>query len=1039
MPTMKALKQTKLAFTPLPKRDPSSSRSNNEATPVGPTTSSESPSKNLRPRKAVQYKTGRSRSSAMDCVEIPPPPKRSSRATSSTKALPLDSPLQATVEDTAFAQGQGRKPSLKRKLSPSPDSDAEGANNIARLPYRSGRFTTPIGNKLKAVSKASPKRIRLSSPTSELTPLPSGSSVDPDELVPTSQSDEQELTLPRLPDRDPAIVQESVARWREETHANPPSRAQSPPPLDPICTSFDDAPMDVDTILVQGAAETPSVRPLQYPQTPRSSSDGSSHRASIEAALTTITRPTVFATPASQAGTPTHPHKLVMPAGSLSDAFSSLTPPPSSGAGSPEPEAEGPLVQALDVKSKTEQLIADIKARAYAAAHSSPEQSSIDLDALSDSDSDSDSSCFSVILGKSKGKDKATTVVTSSKAGLSKVEQTSAPRYDLRRSPPKAKKLLDLAPAQPRKPRKTNPLDALLREKAREERTGTGMEAIRSASAAYAAAKAKEEARKGLQDEMDNEEGSDSDVDMDSQSGAVSRSANGDRTPRTPAGSRRARSKSVRVEESDNEQDLAAIDCEAILGSKGGKAVGKILESDLKNKKAQALAKLNEEPVGVPLWAVLTTDVAEDNSMDVDSALPSLAADVGCNSGLQLFVNAINGNDVSQVAALLASGFVTLLRPEQFQLVVPWLFETVFSNVPASLSVLAYTQLMRLAPLLAGNPSGLHPSFALSALVRIGAPHSVIAKYGWSVSLEQSPAFVASTRRDEMVYRFVTLVGVLCGPSTGEGLLEFFLMLLLIGMDPSTREEMLTEIRQSCNNVATVIEATQGDALDLEISLCEKLIPFGKTLSPSNQSRLISLFPCIAPSTTRMARNIGLALLMDGPIAPQSYEKLPDLVPIIDLLSPPSGSLGFFDITGNTDKEGYYDALACRITLLSRVLSDVDEYTMLEIRAAKEQATRDKERLEQATSDGRKEEKGEDKDDEKLTHLELIRRHLEDLHGKIFDTRAAHLDRSRAKAAIQRLTLRVHYQRIATLKSGSGTGKPRNLRGYFAGPTQSLN
>ena len=34
------------------------------------------------------------------------------------------------------------------------------------------------------------------------------------------------------------------------------------------------------------------------------------------------------------------------------------------------------------------------------------------------------------------------------------------------------------------------------------------------------------------------------------------------------------------------------------------------------------------------------------------------------------------------------------------------------------------------------------------------------------------------------------------------------------------------------------------------------------------------------------------------------------------------------------------------------------------------------------------------------------------------DTRAAHLDRSRAKGAIQRLSMRVHYQRAALSKTG---------------------
>ena len=51
----------------------------------------------------------------------------------------------------------------------------------------------------------------------------------------------------------------------------------------------------------------------------------------------------------------------------------------------------------------------------------------------------------------------------------------------------------------------------------------------------------------------------------------------------------------------------------------------------------------------------------------------------------------------------------------------------------------------------------------------------------------------------------------------------------------------------------------------------------------------------------------------------------------------------------------------------------------------------------------------------------------------LVDTKAAHLDRSRAKASLQRLYSRVHYQRLATLKSRSSNGRPRNLHGYFSG------
>ncbi|KAK7692726.1 hypothetical protein QCA50_004359 [Cerrena zonata] len=69
--------------------------------------------------------------------------------------------------------------------------------------------------------------------------------------------------------------------------------------------------------------------------------------------------------------------------------------------------------------------------------------------------------------------------------------------------------------------------------------------------------------------------------------------------------------------------------------------------------------------------------------------------------------------------------------------------------------------------------------------------------------------------------------------------------------------------------------------------------------------------------------------------------------------------------------------------------------------------------------------------------LDMVKRLLDLLHGKIVDTRAAHLDRSRAKAALQQLSFRIHYQRQAYLQRGSGGGgKPRrkNLESYFGTP-----
>ncbi|KAI0335023.1 hypothetical protein GY45DRAFT_1358674 [Cubamyces sp. BRFM 1775] len=1044
----KGLRQTRLSFAPLPKKDThTSSTRNDSASAATPTT--ESPSKTPKPKRA----NGRSRGNALECVEIPPPPKRSSRIHARSKATPtISSPAKQNARTTVATPTQARKPSLKRKLSPAPDSDNEGAEVLRALELSESSRST------RNKERSPPKKIRLSSPESDLTPLPSSSAfcADPEELVPTSQSDEQELTLPRIPKRDAAAVQESVAKWREDTHANPPSRAQSPPPLDPIRTSFDDEePMEVDGVAsLRLSTGRPSTR-LPYPQTPRSSSDGSSHQACIDATPATAAEPAVLV------ATPTRSRPSAVSVASPSEAFSSLTPPPSSDPISgPELEEEPQVIQALDVKSKTEKLIADIKARALAAAHSSPEQSMLDLSALSDPDSDSDSSDdglgprggLAVALSKGvKGMPgtkacvdscmhiaEAPTLtsycvysaVTPSRGGPqpAEAETSSTSRYNLRRISPNSAKPAVPMLTQQRKPRKSDPLDALLREKAREERTGTGMVAIRDAEEAYAASRAKE----SLKDEMADEESSSSDGDWDAELASLGPAARGIRKGKSARAT--ARGRPHKSTGSDDEEELAGIDCEAILGSKGGKAVGKILQRDIKDKKARALAKLHEEPIGVPLWSATPELEVTNEGMDVDSSLPPLTAGSEGNSVMQLLGSAINSNDSAQVSALLAAGCITCLQSSQLQTLVSWLFDVAFADICPTLSRLAYTQLMRIPSLPEMRPPGLRPSSVLSALVRLGAPASMLCNYGWTVPSQQ-PSKLASNSawRDEMVYRLVTLVGAFTHSSMGNDLLEIFLAILLVGMDPMTSEELLTEVRKVCDRISIAIEVAQGDTLELEAALCEKIVAFGKPLSPANQERLVSIFPCISSSTTRMARNVSRALLMVTATSPRSYEKLPDLSPVLDLVAPPAGSGGYFDIAGHSDKEGYYDALTCRVSLLSRVLSDIDAYTALEIQAAKEHAAREKERLASEHLESQ-EDKIEEKDDrESLPVLERIRIQLEELHGKIFDTKAAHLDRSRAKASLQRLYSRVHYQRLATLKSRSGNGRPRNLHGYFSG------
>ena len=206
------------------------------------------------------------------------------------------------------------------------------------------------------------------------------------------------------------------------------------------------------------------------------------------------------------------------------------------------------------------------------------------------------------------------------------------------------------------------------------------------------------------------------------------------------------------------------------------------------------------------------------------------------------------------------------------------------------------------------------------------------------------------------------------------------LVLILVGMDPTTPEDLQTEVRKACDSLASAMTPSH------ELATCSKIVEFGKTLSPANQSLLISFIPSTSPATVRMARCVSRALLLGAAPSAAEYENdLPELGPLIDLLSPPSGSEGPFDIAGNSNKKGFFDDLTSRLSLVSKALSDVDEYAIVEKRAMDE-AKKPVGKKAQSDMDP-KQEGGDDDEEEKkpskMTPLEQVKRALDILHGKI--------------------------------------------------------
>jgi hypothetical protein len=224
-----------------------------------------------------------------------------------------------------------------------------------------------------------------------------------------------------------------------------------------------------------------------------------------------------------------------------------------------------------------------------------------------------------------------------------------------------------------------------------------------------------------------------------------------------------------------------------------------------------------------------------------------------------------------------------------------------------------------------------------------------------------------------------------------EQLPDVVMVLLLIGVDMNTTTELRRDILHSISLLCHQLPAEPEDSV--EIPLANKVLDFMTTISASDQALLLSCFSNGSPGCLRIARAVAHHVLIGSTISSASYS-LPPLGPLVTVLSSPDEE---FSITDSTD----YDALTSRIAVLSVALSGIEGYV------AEESVLR---KLAQAPE-------GSPRKREPVP-LEQIRTRLDAIHGKIFDTRAAHLDRSRAKGAIQRLSMRIHYQRAAFSKTG---------------------
>ena len=149
-------------------------------------------------------------------------------------------------------------------------------SSLPPLTPEDGRISLPSDDAVSVASGSASKRVRLSPPSpsrpvAAVSIVASGNEADVEDVIPSSQSDEQELTVPKQITKDPILTRIEVDKWRQETVTD----------LTPVIDLLPDhveppeleTAMDVDVDIGVGVSESVTLRGSSSASPARSSTD----------------------------------------------------------------------------------------------------------------------------------------------------------------------------------------------------------------------------------------------------------------------------------------------------------------------------------------------------------------------------------------------------------------------------------------------------------------------------------------------------------------------------------------------------------------------------------------------------------------------------------------------------------------------------------------------------------------------------------------------------------------------------------------------
>uniref|UniRef100_D8QC39 Uncharacterized protein n=2 Tax=Schizophyllum commune (strain H4-8 / FGSC 9210) TaxID=578458 RepID=D8QC39_SCHCM len=529
-------------------------------------------------------------------------------------------------------------------------------------------------------------------------------------------------------------------------------------------------------------------------------------------------------------------------------------------------------------------------------------------------------------------------------------------------------------PSKPRATKASNPIDFLLKEKARADKNSRGSEALLRAERIAN--------RQNLMDELDEDEDDD------------------DWRADVKAGSKHHQWRMSSPVSVDPDDDLEAAEVvEAVdvvqrmqvFDEKTGQAIKDIVQQDHSKTDVEA-----NRVAGIPLWR----EDSKEKAMEVDFVWPTVAG-VQEQPLLRAVADAIRDEDPSTLALYLGTGFLATLDLSSSDSIVSALC-TLALDTRSGVSSPAVRALLDIW----GSPDckatvGISLDSAVSALFRLNANPTVLEAAGFAKEGVAPIPADAELRAETLSVVLDLLVASANARLVPEGDVGNWLMLLiLLGMAREPSCHMDGRIVLAIDALLMTLGPSEVE-MPIETAICNRLLPFAFELTPVNKAMLASLLAAGSVRARRMASAIAFALLNDRQFVENT--RLPSGWAVCRLLAPlddaPAELAQRFEVSKDTNTN--YEDLAGHVQLLAIVLLDAHAFALQEL----------------VKYGPRLQRKTDKKDQEEPTPLMLVQEQAQRLHEAIPDTRAAHLDRTRAKLALKQLWSRIYYQREAVVRA----------------------